>query len=87
MAGNPNYRCDDCRDEPNRCTDCRARRAQVRRRLRAEKRQHGICTECHRRALLDRKTGQRYSRCRRHMTDNARISGQSHARARQQANA
>ena len=85
MPGNPNYRCEDCLGEQNRCADCRARRAKVRRRLREEKRSQGLCSECHRLGELDRETGKRRSRCRIHREMNNALSAAAHKRARESA--
>jgi hypothetical protein len=77
-----NYRCERCLGEPERCTDCRARRAAARQERRAAKRRQGLCIDCHRQAEIDRRTGKRRARCRVHRALNNRISAAGHARRR-----
>lgn len=69
------YVCDACRDEPERCERCRARRALDRRERRARYRKAGLCSECG----LKAKRG--HSRCAEHIAANNARSGASHARA------
>lgn len=45
------YRCDDCRVEVDRCTNCRARRALVARQRRARAKKAGFCADCSRKAV------------------------------------
>jgi len=69
------YRCVDCIDTTNRCEACRERKAEMRRKLRATRRAEGLCVMCGKRA----KPG--FSRCAKHVKDNAARSLASHQRA------
>lgn len=69
------YRCEQCIDRTNRCEVCRERRAEVRRKLRATRRAEGMCIACGKKA----KAG--YTRCARHIKDNAVRSLASHTKA------
>lgn len=68
------YRCIECVGEPTRCAPCRERKAEARRKLRASRRKEGLCTECGKRAKPS------YTRCARHIADNAARSLASHQR-------
>lgn len=68
------YRCSECVDQSNRCAVCRERRAARLRKLRATRRADGLCVMCGKRA----KPG--YTRCAKHIADNAARSLASHTR-------
>jgi hypothetical protein len=77
MSG-PSYRCDACRDKPERCTECRARRQAVVRTRRARWRKAGKCVMCGRpRAVVD---GVRLQRCQDCRTYNAERSLAAHVK-------
>lgn len=69
------YRCADCRDTPERCEDCRARRAAARTERRGQRRKARLCTECGRKPLR----GQ--TRCAHHAAQNNALSLAGHVRA------
>ena len=77
--GGAAYRCDDCRDEPDRCAACRARRAAANAERRDARRAAGMCIMCGRRALSG------YTRCTRHLEDNRVRSAAAHVARRQGA--
>ena len=69
------YRCVDCVYCVDRCDVCRQRKAEMRRKLRATRRAEGLCVMCGKKARAG------YTRCAKHVKDNAARSLASHQRA------
>lgn len=76
--GGDAFRCDDCRQDAERCSSCRLRRAAARNGLRARRRKAKLCTECGAKAVA----GQ--SRCAVCRDANNARSNAAHAAAREE---